>query len=55
MAHIIELGDNGAEVDDKLANMVLDLRAQPGGLEDANPLVDLGKEEGVTVRIREFP
>jgi filamentous hemagglutinin len=54
-SHIEELGDSEAMVDDKLAKMELDLRVQPGGYEDAKPLIDLGLKKGVTVRIKEFP
>lgn len=54
-SHIKELGESEARVDDRLANMVLDLRVQPGGLDDAQSLAELGIKRGVTVRIREFP
>jgi hypothetical protein len=35
--------------------MVLDLRVQPGGLYDAQPLVQIGQRYGVTVLIKEYP
>jgi filamentous hemagglutinin len=54
MDHIIELRNNGATVDGKLAQMKLDLRVQPGGLEDAEPLAEFGKSKGIIVRIEEF-
>lgn len=53
--HIEELAESEATVDDRLAKMELDLRVQPGGYEDARPLIDLGIKRGVTVRIKEFP
>jgi len=55
MDHIIQLRNNGATVDGELAEMELDLRVQPGGLEDAQPLVEFGEDKGVTVRIKEYP
>jgi hypothetical protein len=54
-SHIEELGESEATVDDKLAKMELDLRVQPGGYEDAKPLIDWGLKNNVTVRIKEFP
>ena len=54
-SHIEDLGDSDATVDDKLANMKLDLRVQPGGYEDAKPLIDWGLKNKVTVWIKEFP
>ena len=53
--HIETLGSNGATIDGKLARMALDLRVQPGGIEDAQALESLGLKNGVTVWIREFP
>ncbi|HUO92757.1 MAG TPA: hypothetical protein VMU22_07540 [Rhizomicrobium sp.] len=53
--HIEDLGNNGATLNGNRANMTLDLRVQPGGFEAAQPLVKLGKENGVTVLIKEFP
>ena len=52
--HIDDLGSNGAEVDDNPANMIFDLRAQPGGYNDAMPLIQYGQDRGVTVIIKEF-
>jgi len=53
--HIDDLAYNGATVDGQPANMVLDLRVQPGGAQDAAPLVQYGQQQGVTVVIKEFP
>lgn len=53
--HIEDLGSNGATIDGNLAKTELDLRVQPGGFEDAQPLVQAGKKKGVTVVIREYP
>ncbi len=52
--HIIDLGTRGATVDGNLADMALDLRVQPGGVEAASSLVDLGEEWGVAVFVQEF-
>jgi filamentous hemagglutinin len=54
-AHIEDLGTRGATVGGNPANMVLDLRVQPGGSAAAQSLVDYGTQYGVTVRILEFP
>jgi len=53
--HIDDLAYNGATVDGRPANMVLDLRVQPGGAQDAASLVQYGQQQGVTVLIKEFP
>jgi len=53
--HIRDLGTRGATVGDNPANMVLDLRVQPGGTGAASSLVPLGERYGVTVNISEFP
>ncbi len=53
--HIEELGSNGATINGNLAKMKLDLRVQPGGFEDAQPLVQAGEKKGVIVVIKEFP
>jgi filamentous hemagglutinin len=53
--HIVDLGTRGATVDGKAANMILDLRVQPGGLNAAKPLVDFGAKSNVSVIIKEFP
>jgi len=52
---IDQLRASGAEVDGNQANMILDLRVQPGGLQDAAPLVQYGQAQQVTVIIKEFP
>ncbi|MEW8056784.1 MAG: hypothetical protein AB2796_15790, partial [Candidatus Thiodiazotropha sp.] len=52
--HIRDLGSGRATVDGQPANMVLDLRVQPGGTEAANELIEFGIEHGVSVRVREF-
>jgi YD repeat-containing protein len=53
--HLIDLGSNGAEVDGTSANMVLDLRVQPSGLTGAQPLIEIGRNNNVTVIIKEYP
>jgi len=52
--HIYDLGSNGATVSGKPANMILDLRVQPGGGAAAQSLIQYGKEHGVTVIVKEF-
>jgi hypothetical protein len=52
--HIYDLGSNGATVSGKPANMILDLRVQPGGAAAAQPLVQYGRDHGVTVIVKEF-
>ncbi|MFZ6768536.1 hypothetical protein ACO0LM_15870 [Undibacterium sp. Di26W] len=52
---IDNLGTNGATVNGQLANMVLDIRVQPGGSAAAQPLVNYGAARGVTVIIKEYP
>ena len=54
-AHIEDLGTRGATVGGNPADMVLDLRVQPGGAGAAQSLVDYGTDFGVTVRISEYP
>lgn len=54
--HINDLATAKATVDGASANMILDLRVQPGGLNDATKsLVNYGYSRGVTVNIKEFP
>ena len=53
-AHIDDLATRGATINDEPANMVLDLRVQPGGVADAASLIEYGRNVGVTVIIREF-
>jgi len=53
--HIVDLGTRGATVDGKAANTILDMRVQPGGFNAAKPLVEFGRQNGVTVIIKEFP
>ncbi len=53
--HITELGDTPTTVNGNLADKILDLRVQPGGAADAQPLIDFGQTKGVRVIIREFP
>nr|WP_122379589.1 hypothetical protein [Pseudomonas syringae group genomosp. 3] len=48
------LGTNGAKVDGALANMVLDLRVQPGGAAAAKSLIEFGREYNVKVVVKEF-
>ncbi len=52
-SHIRDLG-RGHKVDDNPANMVLDLRVQPGGAYRASTLTDFGKRYGVNVRVTEY-
>jgi hypothetical protein len=52
--HIIDLGSGRATVNGGPANMILDLRVQPGGACAAESLVEFGKARGVAVRIGEF-
>lgn len=53
-SHIDDLATRGVQVNDRPANLFLDLRVQPGGLQDAQQLIGYGKKVGVTVRIQEF-
>jgi len=52
--HIRDLGTRGATINGQPANMVLDLRVQPGGTAAAQPLVDLGRRLGVRVIVKEW-
>ena len=52
--HIDDLVLNGVTVNGMPANMRLDIRVQPGGLRAAQPLIEYGKRNGVTVSIKEF-
>jgi filamentous hemagglutinin len=54
-AHIEDLGTRGATVNGQPANMVLDLRVQPGGAPAAQRLVNYGNSFGVKVIIKEYP
>jgi hypothetical protein len=45
----------GHTVDGKAANMILDMRVQPGGASAAQSLIGFGSKRGVTVRISEYP
>jgi hypothetical protein len=53
--HIYKLGNSGATVSGSPANVVLDLRVQPGGASTASSLVQYGQVNGVTVIIKEYP
>lgn len=53
--HIDDLAANGATVNGSPANMILDIRVQPGGAAAAQQLIGYGKRQGVTVIIKEFP
>ena len=44
----------GATVNGQQANMVLDLRVQPGGSNAASSLIEFGRRLGVDVIIKEF-
>jgi filamentous hemagglutinin len=52
--HIRDLGNRRATIDGNPANMVLDLRVQPGGAGAARGLVEYGQYFGVTVIVKEF-
>ena len=52
--HIDDLGTRGATVDGQQANMILDLRVQPGGSSTAQSLIQYGRENNVTVILKEF-
>jgi len=52
---IDNLATSGATVNGAPANMVLDLRVQPGGAGAAQSLVGYGQQQGITVIIKEFP
>jgi len=49
--HIVDLGNSGATVNGIPANMILDLRVQPGGIPSAQPLIQFGRNNNVTVII----
>ncbi|MCI5145820.1 MAG: hypothetical protein D3923_09865, partial [Candidatus Electrothrix sp. AR3] len=53
-SHIKDLGKSGAMVSGQPADMILDLRVQPGGFTDAKSLIKFGEEYGVGVIIKEF-
>jgi filamentous hemagglutinin len=52
---IDQLGSSGATVNGTSANMVLDVRVQPGGSAAAQSLVSYGASRGVTVTIKVYP
>ena len=52
--HIDDLVLNGVTVNEMPANMRLDIRVQPGGLQAAQPLIEYGEQNGVAVSIKEF-
>ncbi|WP_275921652.1 two-partner secretion domain-containing protein [Burkholderia sola] len=54
-AVIDQLGSSNATVNGSRANMVLDLRVQPGGAAAAQQLINYGARQGVTVRIKVYP
>ncbi|WP_031430316.1 hypothetical protein [Methylomicrobium agile] len=54
-SHIDDLAARGATVDGVPANMILDLRVQPGGSNAAQSLIGYGQSQGVSVMIKEFP
>jgi len=53
-SHIDDLATRGATVDNQKANMILDLRVQPGGATDASSLIQYGRQQGINVVIKEF-
>ena len=48
------LQPTGLPSNDVPANMVLDIRVQPGGTSAAAQLINYGKQQGVTVVVKEF-
>jgi hypothetical protein len=52
--HIKELRSSGATLDGRPANLVLDLRVQPGGIGDAQQIVQFGRAKAIDVRVKEF-
>lgn len=52
--HIDDLASREAKVNGEKANMVLDLRVQPGGSTDASSLIKYGRQQGITVIVKEF-
>jgi filamentous hemagglutinin len=52
--HIQDLGTLGHTVDGQPANMILDIRVQPGGAKAAEQLIDYGKQFNVTVKVSEI-
>ena len=52
--HIRELSEAVGESAGEPADMILDLRVQPGGMADAQQLVKYGEGWQVTVRVKEF-
>jgi RHS repeat-associated protein len=52
--HIDDLGRGRATVNNVKANMILDLRVQPGGLNEAKSLIGYGQKQGITVIVKEF-
>ena len=53
-SHIDDLATRGATVNGQKANMVLDIRVQPGGAKDAASLVQYGRQQGINVVVKEF-
>jgi hypothetical protein len=54
-AHIDDLASGRATVNGNRPNMILDLRVQPGGRGVAQRLIEYGRQQGVSVIIKEFP
>jgi filamentous hemagglutinin len=52
--HINELATRPAFVNGQPAKVILDIRVPPGGAEAAQPLVEYGRSQGVTVIVKEF-
>lgn len=53
--HIDDSATSGATVNSNPANMILDIRVQPGGAGAAQQLIGYGQRQGVTVVVKEFP
>jgi YD repeat-containing protein len=54
-SHIQDLQTRGATVNGQPANMILDIRVQPGGAAAAQPLIQYGAARSVTVVVKTFP
>jgi RHS repeat-associated protein len=53
-SHIADLGSGRATIDKQRANMILDIRVQPGGFSSAESLIEFGIRNKVNVIIKEY-
>jgi hypothetical protein len=53
-AHIDDLAFRGASVDGQRADLILDLRVQPGGAGTASDLIQYASQRGVGVVLKEY-